>query len=143
MMVDYAYCVLKDHHLSEEAVQETFRIACGPEKIDSIYKSPNPKGWLINTLKNVIRNIEKNRQVLSKYFIKTVEINDLKIKSYDEHSLKSLFGSIADSDDFKLVERIVLYKLTILEAATELGISVDTCKKRVQRAKKRLRKMLE
>ena len=42
MMFYYANSVLRNHHLSEEAVQETFRIAAG--KFDSFYDSANPNG---------------------------------------------------------------------------------------------------
>ena len=43
---------LRDHCLAEEAVQETFRIACA--KADRLAESENRQGWLINTLKNVL-----------------------------------------------------------------------------------------
>ena len=38
---------------------------------------------------------------------------------------------------------IVIRKYSMLEAAEELGISVEACKKRVQRAKKKLQKIIE
>ena len=37
-----------------------------------------------------------------------------------------------------MLVKIVLQNYTMLEAAQELGISVEACKKRVQRAKKKL-----
>ena len=49
-----------------------------------------------------------------------------------------LFGDVSDSEDFRLLKRIALDRCTVLEVAEELGISVETCKKRVQRARKRL-----
>ena len=69
----------------------------------------------------------------------SVDASNLLIKSSDELSIEVLFGDIADSDDFKLIKRIANDGYTMLEAATELGISVDACKMRVRRAKKRLR----
>ena len=53
-MTAYAGSVLKNRALAEEAVQETFRIAC--MKPESLCASPNPKGWLLLTLKNVLHN---------------------------------------------------------------------------------------
>jgi RNA polymerase sigma-70 factor (ECF subfamily) len=41
----YAQNALRDRSLGEEAVQDTFRIAC--TKIDELMASSNPKGWLI------------------------------------------------------------------------------------------------
>ena len=40
-------------------------------------------------------------------------------------------------------KRILEDLLAMLEAAEELGISVEACKKRVQRAKKKLQKIIE
>ena len=50
----YANASLSDPSRSEEAVQETFRIAC--DKLPVLLNSENPKGWLVNTLKGVLRN---------------------------------------------------------------------------------------
>ena len=49
-----------------------------------------------------------------------------------------LFGDVSDSEDFRLLKRIALDRCTVLEVAEDLGISVESCKKRVQRARKRL-----
>lgn len=54
-MIAYAISALNDRSLAEEAVQDTYRIACA--KADDFLSSPNPKGWLLNTLKYVIKNI--------------------------------------------------------------------------------------
>ena len=40
--------------LAEEAVQETFSIAC--QKPEECLESSSPQGWLVLTLRNVIRN---------------------------------------------------------------------------------------
>ena len=50
----YAKNSLGDFHLAEEAVQDTFRIACA--KSAQLIESQNRPGWLTNTLhKNVCR----------------------------------------------------------------------------------------
>ena len=58
----YAKIQLEDESLAEEAVQETFRIAC--EKPDSVINSDNPNGWIMNTLKYTIRGIKRDRTYL-------------------------------------------------------------------------------
>ena len=141
IMVYYANCDLKSNSLSEEAVQETFRIACG--KIDKFSNSANPKGWLMNTLKFVLRNIVKHQQILKKHLLLSIDIDSIQVESFDELSLESLYGNVADSADFMLLKRIAIDGCSILEAAVELGISIDACKKRVQRAKKKLREKIE
>jgi len=134
----YAYSVMRDRGLSEEAVQEAFGTACN--KIDKFCNSPNPKGWLVNTLKNEIRNIEKNRRVLSRYFVESIDVERLQTETLPtDHNIDLQFGNAAKEPDFALLKRIVLDKYTMLEAATELGITVEACKKRVQRIKKKIK----
>jgi len=131
-------CILSDKSLSEEAVQDTFRIACA--KIDVFRTSVNPEGWLVNTLRNVIRNMQKNRAVISKYFIYDIELEKIEDSSIStKQGFELIFGDIANSEDFKLLTRIVLDKYTMLEASQEFGLTVDACKKRVQRIKKKLK----
>lgn len=59
----YAMSALGSKALAEEVVQDTFRIAC--IKPDGLMSSKNPRGWLINTLKNVIRNRRRTEARLS------------------------------------------------------------------------------
>ena len=47
--------------------------------------------------------------------------------------------SVLGEEDFELLKRIAIQNRTMLEASSELGISVETCKKRIQRAKKKLK----
>ena len=58
-LFDYAFSFLKNESLAEEAVQNTFQIAC--QKPEKVCNSPNPQGWLVITLKNVISNTVKSR----------------------------------------------------------------------------------
>ena len=59
MLLTYAVYKLKNESLAEEAVQETFRIAC--QKADAFYDSKNRNGWLVKTLKNVISNTQRKQ----------------------------------------------------------------------------------
>lgn len=43
-LIAYAACSLRNYSLAEEAVQETFRIACA--KQDELFASPNRRGCL-------------------------------------------------------------------------------------------------
>lgn len=56
----YAQSTLNNESLAEEAVQETFAIAY--RRVDLVCESENPKGWLVETLKLVIKNIERRQQ---------------------------------------------------------------------------------
>jgi RNA polymerase sigma-70 factor (ECF subfamily) len=70
----YAQNALQDRSLGEEAVQDTFRIAC--IKAEELMVSANPKGWLMNTLKNVINNIKRSRARLLRILITAADINE-------------------------------------------------------------------
>lgn len=135
----YAQSALYDRTLAEEAIQDTFRIACA--KADDFISSPNPKGWLLNTLKYVIKNMVRSRASINNMIISSLELDEIAVtRDIDSLNIDLLYSDIVDSEEYKLLKKIALDKYTMLEAAQELGISVEACKKRVQRAKKNLSK---
>jgi RNA polymerase sigma-70 factor (ECF subfamily) len=134
----YAKSALRESTLAEEAVQDTYRIACS--KVNDLLTSPNPKGWLLNTLKYVISNMIHNRARLNKMVISSIDL----IENYPENNINPLdidilYSDIANSEDYKLIKKIALDKYTMLEVAKEYGISIEASKKRVQRARKKLK----
>lgn len=140
----YAQSALHERALAEEVVQDTFRIACA--KSDNLLSSPNPKGWLLNTLKYVIRNTIRSRSYLNRLVIASLDFDENinHGKEYmDELKIDLLFSDLANDEDYKLIKKLALDKRTILEVAEELGITVEACSKRVQRAKKRLKKKIQ
>ena len=62
---------------------------------------------------------------------------------YDKEDIDILYGDISGHSDFQLLKLVVLSNYSMLEAAEEFGISVEACKKRVQRIQKLLRKKLK
>ena len=136
-MIENLYVEVYDHLLSfsllelgsvapaEEAVQETFRIAC--QKADSLQTCPNPRGWIFSTLKNTIRNTKHARATASRIFAKYLTLQN------DEFT---------ETEDFKLVKEYVIDKRSLYEMAQARGITVSACKKRLQRAKENLRRKL-
>jgi RNA polymerase sigma factor (sigma-70 family) len=138
----YARSALNDRSLAEEAVQDTFRIACA--KADSFLSSPNPKGWLLNTLKNVISNAIRSRAYLNSIVVSSLDFDENVISGEAvAPDVDFIYSDLTDNEDYKLLKKIALNDYSMLEAAQELGISVEACKKRVQRAKKKLKKRLE
>jgi len=139
MLITYARCVLQEEALAEEAVQETFQIAC--QKPESLRESPCPKGWLVNTLKNTIRNMNHNRataqRILTQYL--SLQVGGAS-KPEDHLSLVTLYADIANTEEFRLLKEFAIDRRSHLEMAKARGISVKTCKKRLQRAKETLRK---
>ena len=67
MLYAQAKTLLKDSSRAEEAVQDVFRLAC--KKPQQLYESENPVGWLVVTLKYVIKNI--NKSFIMEEFVKS------------------------------------------------------------------------
>ena len=142
MLITYARCSIEEESLAEEAVQETFRIAC--QKPDKLCESVNPKGWLVNTLKYTIRNLKRNResarQLLSGYL--TLQKVDAAF-SEDKPCVQVMYGDVSHLEEFKLLKEMAIDGRSHLEMANARGISVNTCKKRVQRAKEKLKRKMK
>jgi RNA polymerase sigma-70 factor (ECF subfamily) len=138
----YAQAHLADSHTAEEVVQETFKIAC--MKIDTLAESPAPNGWLMTTLKHVMRNAQR-RQAL------TAAIFDTSDK-FDENRASALTNDVnlefdiactqvIGQQDYEMLKQAVLKQATISDIAQEFGLSEQACYKRIQRNKQKLRKI--
>lgn len=137
-----ARTALQNECLAEEAVQDTFVIAC--KKIDKVADSENPAGWLMNTLKNVISNMKRSRGSLYYYMTHMVGFDRISnIGRPDEVNVDILYHGMVNAENFSLLKYIVLGRYSYLEAAQRFGITVEACKKRVQRTKKKMRTELE
>ena len=137
-LVIYARCSLSEDSLAEEAVQETIQIAC--QKPESLQNSPNPQGWLVNTLKNTIRNIKHNRATAERILALYLKVTDDDAYSEDASSIVALYGSVVETEEFKLLKEFAIDGRSHLEMAEDRGITINACKKRLQRAKEKLRK---
>ena len=100
LLFEYARSSLSSDSLAEEAVQDTFRIAC--QKPEAMINSPNPEGWIMNTLKNVLKNTIRNqnisRRILLDYFASN--INDITVTN-DRVGLEILYEDVADLKNSK------------------------------------------
>ena len=137
----YARANLESDGLAEEAVQETFRVACElPQKVCA---SANPQGWLVLTLRNTIRNMKRNRatarRVIEQYLMD--QVKEIAV-SEDHVSLHIQYENLAQTEEFKLLAEMAIEGKSHQEMAAARGISVSACKKRVQRAKETLQKKL-
>lgn len=133
-LFDYAFSSLKNESLAEEAVQNTFQIAC--QKPEKVCNSPNPQGWLVITLKNVISNTVKSREtstrILTEYYkLRVREIQE----STDPEALDILYHDLTNMEEYQLVKGMAIDGKSYLELAKERNISVEACRKRMQRAR--------
>lgn len=133
----YANAVLKDPPHAEEAVQETFRIAC--DKCTALLKSENPKGWLVNTLKGVLRNSLRKEARYRRVFVPFRKYYDS--EQEDDLPLELLYQDLANTKEYELMRKLSECG-SVRELAKRLGISENACKKRVQRARMYLKKRM-
>ena len=135
----YAKNALGDPSLAEEATQEVFCVACA--KSDELLQSNNPRGWLMNTLKNLIQNIKREQAKIKRLAILSLNSEESELlATYDEEDVDILYGDLAPREDFQIFKLIALEKYSMKRAAEEFGISIEACKKRYQRIKKHLQK---
>ena len=140
MLYTYARCSFAEESLAEEAVQETFKIAC--QKPEQLCGSENPKGWLVNTLKFTIRNMKRNRERMQQ-LLSQVEQNEPAAYSEDRLPLELIYEDLSNTEEFKLLVEMAIDGKSHLEMANARGITVDACKKRVQRAKEKLQEKMK
>ena len=138
LLMAYARSSLSRDALAEEAVQETFRNACTKSSV--LCASENPKGWLVNTLKNVIQNTRRSQSYAERLVM--LYMHQESAASEDGVGLELMYGKVAQLEEFQLLKEMAVDGLSHLEMAQKRGISVDACKKRVQRAKKFLQKKI-
>lgn len=140
-LLNYATASLKSRSKAEEAVQETFRIAC--QKPERLLSSARPEGWILNTLKNVIsdmrRNQENTNRMLREYIIS--QSWDFSVTE-DRVSVDILFEDLSQTEEMKLLKEYAIDGCSHLEMARKRGITVPACRKRLQRAREYLRKKI-
>lgn len=134
----YAMSTLHNQALTEEAVQETFLIAC--TKASKVLESQNPVGWLMVALQYVLKRIWRRQ----KKYARETGLQEAADQAGGEAEpplpLDLLYGSYLLGEEFDLLFRVGELGYTVREAASQLGLSEEACKKRVQRAKMKFRK---
>lgn len=135
-MLRYAEILLSSYPLTEDAVQNTFKIAL--EKIDDVINSPKPVGWIKNTLKNEIRQKYREQKKWQKYIF-DYELNMIPV--HDALSVETAFWGL-DENAIYLLKKIYVEGIPYQELAEELNISVSALKMRIKRAKDKLKKEL-
>jgi RNA polymerase sigma factor (sigma-70 family) len=127
--------------LAEEAVQDTFRIFW--VKYDQATVSPNVRGWIVNTLKGEILNIRRTRARMANLVVQLSTAPQVEAVARDEHGLDVEYSDLQHDPDYRLLCEFALEQQTVKELAQSRGITIAACKKRLERARKRLKKYFE
>lgn len=140
----YANSSFRNPALAEEAVQETFRRVC--ERIDAFMDSTSKKGWLYGILKNVMKEIRYERERLAKLLtaLSALKGDDERVSFEGDKAVVNIhYAGLLKPEDFSLLCRVAIDKYSMLEAAEEFGLTLEGCKKRVQRRTKELSELLK
>ena len=135
-LVGIAYARLGNLPLAEEAAQEAFCIAC--RRADACLESNNPEGWLVTTLLFVTKNMRRFAAAQAQRVVPAPDYRGVP-GQYDDYS-EIEFADLISEKEFRLFRRVAVDRYTIREAADELGIGEEACKKRVQRIRAKLQK---
>ena len=133
-----AYARLHDSAQANDAVQQTFAVAC--QRPDALLDGARPDKWLLSTLLRVIHELWRDR---AKREGPSPEQLAEQGAPPEELPLEVLYGALADTDAFRLVKAVSVEGKTYEELAEELGISVNACRIRVMRAKRFLQETLK
>ena len=133
----YAREILQNNWLAEEIVQETFLIAWA--KYEQFIQSPNPGGWLMDTLKYAIRNLlrqYKSNMPPSLPLEEAIYVED-ESNVLDDHLTESeLYDEcmrILPENDYSILHKVIVEGYTCVEVASMMGYKKNTCQKRLQR----------
>ena len=141
-LFSYAYHLGFRREMAEDCVQDAFLVAL--EHIETVRSSPNPRGYLQQTLKNVIGYQLRCMRYAAELQRKLRErIPEEGGSGPDGLPPETLYRGAVSDEDLRLLIRFYLEGCSQKELAEELGISLNACKKRIQRAKERLRSALE
>lgn len=134
----YANSKLHNTDLAEEAVQETFRIACA--KPEALQSSPNPKGWLVKTLKYVLMDTKRHRQKDMELIAAIADIPLDTLITYDDTKVEVLYQRQMGDPAFRMLVRFAVYGESVATISKKTGLSISAVKKRMERARKKYQK---
>ena len=129
---------LPNGELAEDAVQSAFLAAW--RRLDVLLGSPSPRGWLFKALRNTVGDTLRALERLRALTAGGVEAD---AAVYDERGVLLEYESAQNRAELELLVRVFCEGESCADVASSLGISVAAVKKRIQRAKERLRAQLE
>ena len=134
-MVKVSYNKLRNMQVAEDTVQDTFRIA--QEWKEELLLMDYSREWLYKVLQNRISQEFRARKNFAEAFSKFK--NELIVKLQTKK--RQLPDSISNltKDEFNLLKMVFSDGYSIKMVANELGISKEACRKRIQRAKDKVR----
>lgn len=140
-VVCYCYRILHDWGEAQDAAQEAF--VTGYQKIDVWFTAENPIGWIKMTAQYVSRNKWKKKQKRDSIQAPFAEWDKRTAVNDPEQGLEFVLEhcrEILSEREYRDFQATILAGEPACRAHKELGISQETCKRRVTRIKQKLRK---
>lgn len=140
-LVAYAFRYLNNWEDAKEVTQDAFLTAM--IRSDSFFSSENPIGWIKKTIWKKASNLSRSK---SKQLSVNMPVEDMpeSFFAYDSYNgLNSAIDRCAEilkPKEFSLFKRIVIIGESYSDVAAELGLSERSCRKRMERIIKKLRK---
>lgn len=147
-MYKTAYSILQDSFEAEDVVHEAFLIVI--KKLDKIskIKCPRTHAFLIIIVKNLAFKVYNERKKINTYDIDNIEmadstdIEDEVISEIELSQLENILKQLPE-DYYQILFLEQYMGFTIKDISESLNITYENAKKRLQRAKSKLRKLIE
>ena len=142
----YTNAALRDCELAKDVVQDTFHEAV--RRIDVVAKHENPGGWLMNVVKNKIKECERNRRrdlycllSLDADFPDESNLPEELVLAQPEtqgEPVLEIIERVLTPEELRLLKRLVFDRASHQQVAQEFGISVYASQKRLERIRDKL-----
>lgn len=148
-LVIYTVSALRDPDRAQDVVQDTFHEAL--MQISDLLAHENPGGWLMNTLKNKIRENERaHRRYVRRFISLDFEVSEelsppseliTELSEPEDVSPIEKVERALTPKEYQLWKRLMLDRASHLDVARELDITVYASQKRLQRIMDKLREV--
>ena len=148
----YGICfsIVQDHNDAENCTSEVFLLSI--EKIETLRKHPNPKGWIYKSAYNFSSAYYRKKEMM-RYIISLDEYDNINLKEesfedklINDSSFNELINCIYEklgTKDRELFESIYISNLDNQELAKKYGISIANVYARKSRLVKKIKKILK
>jgi len=136
-MFRYAYSILKDEYLAEDAVQETFTAAC--KNIETLKTNTSPVGWLFEALKRIMKRLRSEEFKLRKHILTLDKSQSDTPAAPDDINPVILFDGVIPRGELDLLNKIYVHGYTYKDLADEMGVPLSNIAMKAKRAKEKFR----
>ncbi len=143
MLLRYAMSVFHDRMLAEELALDTFHEAA--RHLDVLLCHDNPTGWLVVVLKNKMKTYNRQQKRHAEHQAPWSEVLAARLPNPSElplggeaHLLLLSLPKLLPPEDYRFFKAF-LDGATYTELAERCGMTVWSCRKRIQRIRDRLR----